>query len=799
MNRGSGPSPAKIMVVGEYYSQDDYHTQEPFSGEVGKEFNRMLHEAGIMRSECYLTNAVNARPPNGQIAKWLPKKKMDVVYNYHQFVRGKWVAPEIITGIEQLHREVREVKPNIIVAAGNLALWALSSAEGAMKWRGSLLRADQLPRNDQPLLIPIITPTAIFAQWENRAITVLDLKRVAKHRDSREMPANTWRFTLRPSYAAVLDTLNSLLERAESESFWLDFDLETRAGHIACAGLSWSRDDAICIPLMCVEDREGFWGPDAEAEIVYLLYKILTHPAVKVRGQNLLYDAQYTYRHWHFVPRVVQDTMISQHTLFAGLRKSLDFQASMYSPEYVYWKDDGKTWTKDVGEDQLWAYNCVDCVRTREVGEAELAAIPAMGLQEVEDFQQSMFWPVLQAMQRGVRIDKEERKWMDKKMETELAKRLSYFEFVLGHKLNVNSNPQMKKLFYEDFNLKPIMSRAKKGEMPHVTCDDSALATIALKNPILRPLIRAIQEYRTIRVFLSTFIRMPLDIDDRMRTSYNICGTETYRLSSSENAFDSGGNLQNVPKGGEDDESDLVLPNMRTIFVPDPGFTFFDTDLSKADLRVVIWESDETEMKAMLAEGRDPYIETAREFYNDPTITKRLPNGQDNPKYKIFKSFAHGTHYLGTAVGLSQRLGLTVHQAERTQKWYFGKYPKIKDWQEVFCDEIRRTRRVKNAFGYTRVYFDRISESTCREAIAWLPQSTVACVINRVWKNLFDHAPQIQVLLQVHDSLAGQFPTHRTAECHEDFARLSRIVVPYPDPLIIPIELKTSEKSWGDC
>jgi DNA polymerase-1 len=458
-----------------------------------------------------------------------------------------------------------------------------------------------------------------------------------------------------------------------------------------------------------------------------------------------------------------------------------------------------KVWSKSVGEDQLWSYNCVDCVRTRESGEALQRAIPAMGLQEVEDFQQSMFWPVLQAMQRGVRIDKVERAWMDKKMETELAKRLAYFEYVLGHKLNVNSNKQMKELFYGDFNLKPIMSRAKKGEVPHITCDDSALATIALKNPLLRPLIHQIQEYRTIRVFLSTFIRMPLDIDDRMRTSYNICGTETYRLSSSENAFDSGGNLQNIPKGGEDDESDLVLPNMRTIFVPDHGFTFFDTDLSKADLRVVIWESDETEMKAMLNEGRDPYIETAREFYSDPTITKRLPNGQDNPKYKTFKSFAHGTHYLGTAVGLSQRLGLTVHQAERTQRWYFGKYPKIKEWQERFCDEIRRTRRVKNAFGYTRVYFDRVSESTCREAIAWLPQSTVACVINRVWKNLYDQAPQIQVLLQVHDSLAGQFPTHRSAECHEDFARLSRIVVPYPDTLIIPIELKTSEKSWGDC
>ncbi|MFS2212853.1 hypothetical protein, partial [Kosakonia cowanii] len=67
------------------------------------------------------------------------------------------------------------------------------------------------------------------------------------------------------------------------------------------------------------------------------------HPNVLVRGQNLLYDAQYTYRHWHFVPRVAQDTMISHHTMWAGLPKRLDFQASMYCDHYVYWKDEGKT------------------------------------------------------------------------------------------------------------------------------------------------------------------------------------------------------------------------------------------------------------------------------------------------------------------------------------------------------------------------------------------------------------------------------------------------------------------------
>jgi DNA polymerase I-like protein with 3'-5' exonuclease and polymerase domains len=36
-----------------------------------------------------------------------------------------------------------------------------------------------------------------------------------------------------------------------------------------------------------------------------------------------------------------------------------------------------------------------------------------------------------------------------------------------------------------------------------------------------------------------------------MRCTYNLAGTETFRFSSSEDAFGFGTNLQNIPKGDE--------------------------------------------------------------------------------------------------------------------------------------------------------------------------------------------------------------------------------------------------------
>lgn len=453
-------------------------------------------------------------------------------------------------------------------------------------------------------------------------------------------------------------------------------------------------------------------------------------------------------------------------------------------------------------EDALWAYNAQDCVRTREVGEVSAENIKKMGLEEVDAFQQKLFWPVLWAMQRGVRVDTKRRGEYATILMDEVEKRSAYFRRVLGHDLNPASPKQMIGLFYNDLQQKKNFKKASEpGRPATLSCDKEALLKIGNREPLLQPLIRAIEEQRSLGVILKTFVLAPLDLDGRMRCSYNICGTETYRFSSSENAFGSGGNLQNVPKGGEDDESGLVLPNVREIYIPDPGMMFFDTDLSKADLRIVTWEADEREMKAMLREGKDPYIESAREFYRDPTIKKTRDDGTEHPKYRTFKSFAHGSHYLGTPYGLARRLGLTVSEVDRVQKWYFGRFPAIPKWQQDFKAQLRSRRYVQNIFGYRRYYFDRIDESTEREAIAWLPQSTVGRYINGVWMNLWEQTSRdlIQVLLQTHDSLAGQFPTHRKTEALEAMKRAANIVLPYDDPLVIPVGIKTSEVSWGAC
>lgn len=787
--RPSGPCPAKIMIVGEAPGEQEIAKGEPFVGWSGQELSKMLQDAGIMRSACFLTNVTRVRPPGNDIGAFMAMRKKDIT-PMHQRVGDQWVLPPISSGMTMLAREIEMCQPDVIIALGNLALWSLTGRWGITAWRGSILSSTMpLALDYQPKVIPTLTPNAVMRQWDQRQIVVTDLRRAKGQVGFRGINRPDYRFVIRPDFSTVMDHLDMLLKVLSARVLKLSGDIETRAGYISCIGLAWSKLEAICIPFMCVERVEGYWTVDEEARIVLKVCEILTHENCELVGQNWLYDAQYILRHWMHEAISARDTMIAQHSCFSNVQKGLDFLSSMYCEFHEYWKDEGKLWDPSMPEDQHWTYNCKDAVITFEVDEVEQRNVDAMNLRGPHDFQQSLFPHVLKTMDKGIRVDNARRNAFAFELFEEIAKREQLIFDVVGYPLNPKSPLQMKEFFYEELGLKPVLNRKTKAP----SCDDEALRTLAEREPLLLPIVNAIAELRSLGVFLSTFVQAPLDTDGRIRCSFNIAGTDTYRFTSKKNAFGSGLNLQNIPSGGEED-SGLTLPNVRKLFIPDPGKTFFDIDLNAADLRVVVWESDEPEMKAMLREGADVYTEVGKEFYKDPSFSKKDPR-----RNKFFKPFCHGTHYLGTAKGLAERLGISVHEAEKTQKWYFGKFPGIKRWHEDIKNQVLKRRFVQNAFGYRMYVFDRIEGTIFNQMIAWIPQSTVGCLINRAYVNIGNNLPEVDILLQVHDSLAGQYDTSREGIILPRILEESTIVIPYDDPLIIPVGVKKSTKSWGDC
>lgn len=833
--RPDGPPNAKVMIVGEAPGEHEENQGIPFVGPSGYELNRMLSEVGISRSECFVSNVMRTRPPNNDIERFVQAKPTKAVPGGKKAllaepirVGDRWATAPIRDGIIQLQKEIQLVKPKLIIAVGNTSMWALTGRWGIKKWRGSMLYSDPIG-GQQYKVIPTYHPAAVLREWYLRAITVNDLRRAKRFINDLPFLKPKWNFTTRPSYAEVICTLDQLLSRLDNnQPLRISFDLETSLSHIACAGLAWSQRDAICIPFMAVGKAEGYWTADQEAEIVWRLRQILTHEKVEVIGQNLLYDAQYTWRYWFFVPRVTQDTMISQHSCFSDLPKALGFLASMYCDYYVYWKDEGKGLSTAGGEDQGWYYNCEDCVYTYEVAEALQATVSKLGLQAVHNSQQAMFWPVLKAMQRGVRIDKARRDEMTLEVQEAIAEREQLLIDILGHSLNPDSPKQMHTLFYTDLKMPIQFKRAKKGVPGNATLDDDALQKLVRIEPLLRPIINSISDIRTLGKFLSNFLCRSLDADGRMRCAYNIGGSEsgksapkTFRLSSSENAFGSGTNLQNIPsekskslgkakaRGGLGSLGNpYTFPNIREIFIPDQGNTWFDLDLERADLFVVAWEAADEQLKAAMRLGVDIHLLNAYILQGkEPPPMEELV--ESHPKYadhrgaqkyvrEFAKVFCHGTNYGGKARTMAAHTGRTISEIERAQRIWFSAHPGIERWHNRVRDEMAKKRYVENRFGYRWYVFDRL-ENVLPEAIAWIPQSTVSIVINRIWQRIDAELPEVEVLMQVHDSLPGQMPTHRVAELLPKIREFSKIVVPYPDPLVIPVSIKTSDKSWGHC
>lgn len=336
---GGGSDPPKLFILADFWG----HPAGGLFGRDGEELNKLLLEAGISLGNCHFAHVVNACPPFGDPERWLTLKKKNVGEGF-VWLRGRWASPQVQEGLKQVAQEIELVRPNVILALGNAALWAVTENWGVLRWRGSQLTGEIGSWSGK--VIPTLHPAAVIREWPQRPIVLNDLKRVAREiQTSAYENVPKWVFTVRPSFAEASTRLEELIDKVESGQIeWIDFDLETRAGHVACAGFSWSAKEALSLPLMVKGDNQGYWSLEEEARLIWLVYKLLTHPKVKVRGQNLLYDAQYTYRHWHFVPRVAQDTMIAQHAIFCGMPKSLDFLASMHCDYYRQWKPEKTSW-----------------------------------------------------------------------------------------------------------------------------------------------------------------------------------------------------------------------------------------------------------------------------------------------------------------------------------------------------------------------------------------------------------------------------------------------------------------------
>jgi DNA polymerase I-like protein with 3'-5' exonuclease and polymerase domains len=292
-------------------------------------------------------------------------------------------------------------------------------------------------------------------------------------------------------------------------------------------------------------------------------------------------------------------------------------------------------------------YNGLDNCITYEVFEA-LAQI--QGNELIYDFELAMQAPALEMMLRGLRVDMLARDAAVDHLRDQQAKiqnlldryGAAIWDAPIGPR--TSSGPRdLKKLFYEHMKL-PTQYKIEKGVKKPST-NREALEKLQVYFHA-KPVCKAILAFRDLAK-QTEFLTSQVDSDCRIRTSYNVAGTETGRWSSSENAFGTGTNLQNFPD------------KLRRIFIADEGRKLAYCDLEQAESWIV-------GIRAWLVTGQDNYLQAIKSGDLHTTVARmvwpELPwNGDlhkdraiaERPFYRDYsyrdmsKRGGHGTNYFG--------------------------------------------------------------------------------------------------------------------------------------------------------
>ena len=152
------PKGAKILIVGEAWGKEEAKEGKPFVGLAGRVLDGILEEVGLVRQRIGITNIIHERPPNNDFS------------TYYEKVKGK-IQPsqKLRDAYQRLYQEIKEVKPNVIVALGREPLKALTDKDKISFWRGSVLDTDH------GKVIPTYHPAAVLRNWNYRPAVVCDL------------------------------------------------------------------------------------------------------------------------------------------------------------------------------------------------------------------------------------------------------------------------------------------------------------------------------------------------------------------------------------------------------------------------------------------------------------------------------------------------------------------------------------------------------------------------------------------------------------------------------------------------
>lgn len=738
----AGLPSAPYIFVGEQPGKHEVRRREPFVGPAGQNLQECCRSARILWSETYRTNVI---------------KDLDFpLEHYIKFTTGREshgvFTKEGEEYLELLKEELLLTRGNIIIACGNVALWALCSRVGITHWRGSVLESTLVPGRK---VIPTIHPATWTQEklwlnpgaYLNKFLVSHDLKRARLESMYPEIRSEPRRLIIEPSYYDAISYIKKI-NSAGLEGAIIDYDIEImpKNQELSCVGVGASPNEAMCIPF--IGPQGNYFTVDQEIEIMELLAQLFSDPRITKRGQNIIFDSHYLLKKYGIRGKsfTLHDTMVAQGILYPEFRKSLEFITSMWT-DMPYYKADGKLWLGGTGTwRKAWEYNCLDVLSCSAAHPKQMEELELKGNLSTYENQVRLIPALTYMMEHGIKIDLEGMKLeaINTEREIDAIKEQTYQ--VIGKEINLASPKQLQEYFYLEKGLAPYINSKTK----RPTVDEEALVRISNQGHQEASLILQI---RKLEKRLSTYLDLTqVDEDGRIRCSYNPVGTKFGRISSSANIFGTGTNLQNVPH------------DVLKFFCADEGYVIYSLDMSQIENRIVAYVGNILPMIEAFETGRDVHRLTAALVCNFMGIERTYETITPDERQDYGKRPNHAFNYGYGYKSFSLRYELAERIAKRIHTAYHSAYPGLRNgyWRYV-QDELNTTRTLENLLGRRIPFFGQWGDKLLHEAYSAIPQSTCGDLVNTKGINFtyYNEEPEfrhVELLTQIHDSIEIQMP-----------------------------------------
>lgn len=168
---------------------------------------------------------------------------------------------------------------------------------------------------------------------------------------------------------------------------------------------------------------------------------------------------------------------------------------------------------------------------------------------------------------------------------------------------------------------------------------------------------------------------------------------------------------------------------IRSMFIPPEGWSLLEFDLSQAESWCVAhFAKDEKMIHALQYD--DIHTITAMAFFSctreEVTEQRRYIGKKGNHSLSYRQTYRAWVDNFNVE-SLAQGVSLSYRQGEAFWSKWHGLYPNVKNvWWEEVENELKRSRRLTNPFGRSRIFYGPWGNDLFKAATANLPQGTVA-------------------------------------------------------------------------